>query len=173
MPRKSLSDASPEPEIVVARIAGVFGLRGELKCDPTSAGRVAFTEGAQLRCRRAGGTSAISIAGVRSHKGRLLVRIEGVDNADAAAEYAGALLYAPRDHIALEEGEYLDADLAGCAVLGTDGRNYGTVQAIEHYPGSDMLLVNGRMVPMVAAIVVGIDLARREIVIDPPSGLLD
>jgi ribosomal 30S subunit maturation factor RimM len=36
-----------------------------------------------------------------------------------------------------------------------------------------MLVVDGRMVPMVAAIVTGVDLAERRIVIDPPQGLLD
>lgn len=111
------------------------------------------------------------LASVRPHKGRLLVRIEGVEDAGAARAYAGAVLYAPRDKIHLEPGEYLDADLAGCRVAGRDGREYGHVGAVEHYPASDMLVVDGTLVPMVGAIVLAIDLAKREITIDPPAGL--
>ncbi len=156
----------------VGRIAGVFGVRGELKCDPTSAGRAAICEHAQLRCERASGSSPIRVSSVRPHKGRLLIRIEGVDDADAAELYAGAALFAPRERISLGAGEYLDADLVGCAVTGIDGREYGTVERVEHYPASDILVVGGAMVPMVAAIVKDLDLEHRRIAIDPPAGLM-
>jgi 16S rRNA processing protein RimM len=164
---------SATDEIAVGRISGAFGVRGELKCDPTSAGRTVFSPGIELRCARGDATSNVRIVGVREHKNRLLIRIAGVDDGDGANAYAGALLYAPRDEVTLEEGEYLDADLVGCAVFGKDGTTYGAVERVEHYPGSDMLIVDGRMVPMVRAIVIEIALDRRRIVIDPPAGLLD
>lgn len=100
-----------------------------------------------------------------------MIQIEGVEDADAAKAYAGALLHAPRDWIELEPGEYLDMDLVGCAVYGVDGTDYGPVEAVEHYPASDMLIVRGSMVPMVGACVSSIDIAARRIVIDPPAGL--
>jgi 16S rRNA processing protein RimM len=103
----------------------------------------------------------------------LLIRIDGVDEAGDAAAYAGAVLYASRDRIALRSDEYLDDDLVGCEVYARDGTRHGAVERVEHYPASDMLVVDGRMVPMVAAIVTEIDVPRRRIVIDPPEGLLD
>ncbi|HEY1866837.1 MAG TPA: ribosome maturation factor RimM [Candidatus Cybelea sp.] len=159
--------------IPVGRIAGVFGVRGELKCDPTSAGRTVISAGAQLHCGSTDASAAIRIEGVRKHKGRLLIRITGVDNAGAAAAYAGAILYAPRADVPLHAGEYFDDDLVGCAVYGKDGTEYGNVERVEHFPSSDMLVIEGRMVPMVGAIVSAIDLERRRIVIDPPEGLLE
>jgi 16S rRNA processing protein RimM len=149
-------------------------VRGELKCDPSNAGRTVFSPNAVLRCDRDGASSTIRIAGVRPHKGRLLLRIEGVEDMDAASAYAGATLYAARESIPLATGEYLDGDLVGCAVVGVDGTEYGPVASVEHYPASDMLLLGpGKMIPMVRAIVHEIDLASRRIVIDPPAGLLD
>lgn len=148
-------------------------MRGELKCDPTSAGRTLFTPGAEFRCERAGESSTIRVTQVRPHKGRLLICVDGIADADAAAAYAGATLYAPRELVTLAPGEYLDDDLVGCTVCARDGAEYGTVERVEHYPASDMLVVGGRMVPMVGAIVAEIDLTRRRIVIDPPAGLLD
>jgi 16S rRNA processing protein RimM len=163
----------PRTQIEVGRIAGIFGLRGELKCDPTTAGRILFSAGATLRCEGKETTSSIRLTQVRPHKGRLLIRIEGIDDAGAANAFAGAVLYAPRADVPLNEGEYFDADLVGCGVHGTDDTLYGTVERIEHYPSGDMLVVAGRLIPMVRAIVTEIDLDRRKIIVDPPAGLLD
>jgi len=100
-----------------------------------------------------------------------LISIEGIADVDGAAAYVGAVLFAQRAQIALADGEYLDDDLVGCPVFGRDGKLYGQVERVEHYPSSDMLVVAGTMVPMVRAIVAEIDLDGRRIVIDPPAGL--
>ncbi|HYL26856.1 MAG TPA: ribosome maturation factor RimM, partial [Candidatus Nitrosotalea sp.] len=155
-----------QTDTVVGRIAGAFGVRGELKCDPTNAGRTIFFAGAELRCVRGEESHPVRLAAVRPHKNRLLIRIEGVDDGTAAAAYAGALLCTARANIPLAENEYFDDDLVGCAVYGSDGDSYGTVDRVEHYPSSDMLVVGGRMIPMVRAIVTTIDLAQRRIVVD-------
>jgi|HubBroStandDraft_4_1064222.scaffolds.fasta_scaffold00055_21 16S rRNA processing protein RimM len=167
------SGQSPTDDVTVGRIAGRFGVRGELKCDPTSAGRIVFSAGAELRCVRPDGVLTIRLKTVRPHKGRLLIRIEDVDDATAAGAYAGALLCASRRRITLREGEYLDEDLVGCNVVGVDGTSYGSVERVEHYPASDMLVVGGKMVPMVRTIVNEIELESSRIVIDPPNGLMD
>jgi 16S rRNA processing protein RimM len=125
-----------------------------------------------LECRRGDDVSQVRLNGVRSHGKRFLIRLAGVEDVEAASAYAGATLLAPRDSIELQPGEFLDADLAGCDVCGIDGTAYGIVERVEHYPASDMLVVNGHLVPMVAAIVRSIDIERRRIVIDPPEGLL-
>jgi len=110
---------------------------------------------------------------VRRHGARLLVRFEGVDDAGAAAEFAGALLYAPRSSLDVAPDEYLDADLIGCSVNASDGTHYGEVERVEHYPSSDMLVVAGKMIPMVSAIVTSIDPHQKQIIIAPPEGLMD
>ena len=162
-----------QSEIAVGRITGLFGVRGELKCDPTSAGRTVISAGAQLRCQCGDTSEIIRIEAVRTHKSRLLIRIAGIEDADGAAAYAGGILFADRADVLLEAGEYFDDDLVGCAVLAASGTEYGFVERVEHFPASDMLVIGGRMVPMVAAIVTDIDLERRRIVIDPPEGLLE
>lgn len=126
-----------------------------------------------MECRRGSGASPIRLSGVRPHGKRLLIRLKGVDDPDAAAAYAGATLWAPREDVEVAPGEYLAADLAGCAVVGLDGAAYGVVDRVDHFPASDMLVIGGRLVPMVSAIVKTIDVEKRQIVIDPPAGLLD
>lgn len=144
-----------------------------MKCDPTSSGRSVFQSGAELQAERDGAAFALRLTAVRPHKGRLLIRTQGVNDADAAKALVGAVLFAPRGQLDVAAEEYLDTDLAGCRVLGVDGTDYGTVDAVEHYPASDMLVVGATLVPMVAAIVRDVDTAARQIVIDPPAGLFD
>lgn len=158
----------------VARIAGVFGIRGELKCDPTSAGRMLFVRGESFDAVLGSGLRvAVTLESVRDHKGRLLITLPGIGSANDAEQYAGATLYARRERIELDEGEYLDRDLAGCALEDAHGTVLGTVERVEHYPSSDMLVVRGQLVPMVGAFIKSIDVAAKRIVVDLPEGLLE
>jgi 16S rRNA processing protein RimM len=158
----------------IGRIAGTFGLRGELKCDPTSAGRALFVPRAKLDCTTASGHSeTVTVESVREHKSRLLIALAEARDATAAERYVGATFFAPREALDVAEGEYLDVDLAGCEVVSIEGHAYGTVDAVEHYPASDMLIVAGRMLPMVKAFIRDVDLGSKRITVEVPPGLLD
>jgi 16S rRNA processing protein RimM len=166
--------STPNDSIPVGRIAGIFGIQGELKCDPTSAGRSLFSAGESLHARfPQGELREVRIASVREHKGRLLIRLEGVDSANDAEFFTGVTFFADASRITLDAGEYLDRDLVGCELVDLSGKALGKVERLEHYPASDMLIVNGNMVPMVAAFVKAIDVASKRITVDLPAGLLD
>lgn len=158
----------------IGRIAGLFGIRGELKCDPTGAGRAVFSPGARLRCELDGRSQTVTIESVREHKGRLLIVLAEARDATSAEDFVGATFFAPRSSLDVEPGEFLDVDLVGCIVIGNDGRTYGAVERVEHYPSSDMLVVNGQLLPMVRAFIKEINIKKREIAVgDLPAGLLD
>lgn len=161
-------------DLPVGRIAGLFGIRGELKCDPSNAGRTLFSAGAQFLCALANGTQEdVTLASVREHKGRLLVTFAGVPDATAAERFAGATLLADERDIELEPGEYLDRDLTGCVLFDPSGNELGTVQRVEHYPASDMLVVRNHMVPMIKEFICNVDIAKKRIDVDLPPGLID
>lgn len=110
---------------------------------------------------------------MREHKGRLLLTVEGIDDADAAGALAGADFLAPREQLDIADDEYLDDDLVGCELLDTAGTAIGRVSRVEHYPSSDMLIVNGKMVPLVHAFIRSIDIAKKQITADLPEGIFD
>ena len=161
------------PELPAGRIAGCFGVHGELKCDPTTAARSLFVVNAEFGFKSRTHEGKLRIESVREHQRRLLVRFHGITNRNEAQTLVGATLFARKEQLKLEAGEFLDADLIGCNVTGIDGRHWGAVERVEHYPASDILVVNGRMLPMVGAIVRSIDVTSRKIVVDPPAGLLE
>lgn len=115
----------------------------------------------------------LRIEAVREHKGRLLLTIEGITDADAAGALAGAEFFAPREQLDIADDEYLDDDLVGCELLDATGAPIGRVTRVEHYPSSDMLIVNGKMVPLVQAFIRSIDIAKKQITADLPEGIFD
>jgi len=132
-----------------------------------------FVPGAQFDASLRGGrTLPVTLEQVREHKGRLLLTLSGVHSANDAEAFAGATFYAEAERIVLDPGEYLDRDLAGCQLFSESGAALGTVERVEHYPSSDMLIVSGRMVPMVSAFIKSIDTGSKRIVVDLPVGLL-
>ncbi len=163
-------------EVNAGRIAGVFGLHGELKFDASRAGSDALRAGLAATLTLPDGTArAVTVTAVRRHQGRPLVRLAGIDDATAALALAGARVTIARADAPLGPGEFFDDDLIGCRVLDAGGVDRGTVVDVVHYPNGDMLAVGaGRaLVPMVRAFIAGIDVERREIRVDAPPGLLD
>jgi 16S rRNA processing protein RimM len=157
-------------------VAGVFGLRGELKIDPSRIGADALEAGMDVRATLLDGTArTLRIRTLRLHKGRPLVNFAGVDDANAAQALVGAALAIDRAAVELGRDEYFDEDLVGCTLVDEDGRELGAVVAVEHYPAQDMLRVGPRraIVPLVRAFVRRIDVAGRRIDVTLPPGLLD
>ncbi|MEO6912535.1 MAG: ribosome maturation factor RimM [Candidatus Baltobacteraceae bacterium] len=160
-------------DLQAGRIAGLFGRSGELKCDPSSAGRTAFVVGATLRCERDGEFTEVTVSDVRDHKGRLLITFDGCESAEDAQAYIGAVLYVSADEIELEPNEYLDRDLIGCELIASSGASLGTVSAVHHYPTSDMLVIGKSLVPMIHQFIKQISVEQKRITVDLPVGLLD
>lgn len=113
----------------------------------------------------------------RRHRDRLLVTFEGHADRDRAATLRGALYVDPSQARSLEAGEFWVHELVGLAVRSLDGDPAGTVAEVRPGPAQDLLVLDTpageRLVPMTAGIVVNVDVARGEIVVDPPDGLLE
>lgn len=165
------------------RVAGVFGLRGELKVAASRIGDDALHDGMDVRAVLADGTPrALRIRSLRRHQGRPLVAFDGIEDANAAQALVGATLAIGRDTVELAKDEYFDEDLVGCALVDANGTELGRVGAVEHYPAQDVLLValpharDGApraIVPLVRAFIKRVDVRAKRITAELPAGLLD
>ncbi|CAM2892595.1 ribosome maturation factor RimM [Saccharomonospora xinjiangensis] len=172
-------------QVVVGRVVKPHGIRGELTVDVrTDSPEQRFAPGAVLAARaRDGSTRRLTVAAVRPHGGRLLVRFTEVPDRNAAEEARGLTLLADAEDLPPIEDpdEFYDHELEGLRAELTDGTVVGTVREIIHSPGGELLSVEvgepgtGRevLVPFVTAIVPRVDVAEGRIVLDPPEGLLD
>jgi len=174
---------TPSSEANAGRVAGVFGLRGELKVAASRIGDDALAAGMDVRATlRDGSSRALRVRSLRRHQGRPLIAFDGVDDANAAEALVGATLAIDRAAVRLARGEYFDEDLVGCALVDAAGAQLAEVVAVEHYPAQDMLLVvpghardetQRAIVPLVRAFVKRVDVGAKRIVVELPPGLLD
>src|SRR5262249_6865933 len=115
------------------------------------------------------------IEDVRFHQGRPVVRFVGVGTMNEAETLAGSELWLRQVEIdPLPAGTVFRHDLVGCEVRGTTGGTLGRVTGGEgSLDRSHPFVDEHMMIPLVADICVGIDIANRRVTIDPPDGLID
>lgn len=170
-------------ELVVGRVVKAHGIAGELVVEVrTDDPDARFAPGAVLRGRapRGGGDRDLVVDSVRTHGGRLLVRLAGVADRDAADALRGTLFLVDSGQLPpIEEpDEFYDHQLEGLRVRLVGGADIGTVTEVVHTAGGELLSVKRDsgsevLVPFVSAIVPTVSLADGVVEIDPPEGLLD
>jgi 16S rRNA processing protein RimM len=161
--------------VVVGRITGVFGIRGEVKCKATALGEDGFSAGQQYSLGDTAVARTVRCRSARRHHERLLLAFDGIATPEAARELVGAEIFAEREDLVLGTDEYLDADLIGMRLVDEDERELGRVAAVQHFPAQDCLIIEpgGGMVPLVKAFVRAVDLKARTIHTSLPEGLLE
>jgi 16S rRNA processing protein RimM len=169
--------------VLVGCIARAHGNRGQVIVDPeTDFPEERYKPGSVVYVRRDEKSAAVeplTITAVRFHRGRPIIALEGVDTMNAAEELAGSELRVSTDALQpLPPGTFYQHDLVGCAVETPEGMAIGTVTSVEGAGVGSRLVVQGRggaeiLIPMTEAIVVGVHLAARRILVQPPDGLLD
>jgi len=119
------------------------------------------------------------IESVRDHGGRLLVRLEGVADRNAADSLRGTVFLVDSQDLPpiQDPDEFYDHQLEGLRVVTVTGTPVGTVIEVLHTAAGELLSVRGDdgevLVPFVSAIVTSVSLADQTIEIDPPEGLLE
>ncbi len=159
-------------DVVVGRILGAFGLRGEVKlaaADPS-----AFRAGLRIGLRDESGSGSTSVVdSIRPHKNYLVVRLRGLDDPSAARALSGATVtIARRDLPELPPHAYRRGELVGLQVVDGQRGALGPVVEIRRYPSCDMLVVGAAqlLVPMLHAYRVEVDVDAGEIRVDLPPG---
>ena len=120
---------------------------------------------------RKDGWQEATVAEGQRHGKTVIVRIEGFDDRDKAAELIGADIGVPRDELP-ETGsdQYYWSDLEGLRVIHRDGSELGTVDYLLETGANDVMVVKGeteRLIPFVMdKVVLGVDLANGEIRVD-------
>ena len=112
------------------------------------------------------------------HKGLLVFKFDGVDSMSDAETLIGCELQVPTEERArLETGWTFVSDLVGCSII-SDGSNVGVVQEVLFGAGEAPLLqvrsAEGmHEIPYAEAYLKSIDIAKKEIVMQLPEGLLE
>jgi 16S rRNA processing protein RimM len=172
---------TPPARLVVGRVLRPHGVRGELAVEVLSDAPDRFSPGARLDAGDPDGPAPlrpVTVTAARLHLGRLLLRLEGVDDRDAAGELRGALLSIPAEAARpLAADEFWPHQLVGLAVVDRQGRERGRVADVVPGAAHDLLAValpggGSALVPAVAALVT-VELTAGRVLVDDLPGLLD
>ena len=172
----------PEPGsdlVLIARAVKTHGLKGEVVAELLTDFPERFEDLDEVVLISPGGEQkTASIEEFWFQKDRVVLKLEGYDDVDAAKQLVGYVFAVPEsDRVQLEEDEFYDWELEGCTVKVGD-ESIGQVRSVMKTGGTDVLVIGDdagkeRLVPLAAPIVVKIDAAAKTIVVDPPEGLLD
>lgn len=169
-------------ELTVGRVVKAHGIGGEIVVEiRTDDPDARFAPGNTLRGKasRGGGERDFVVESAREHGGRLLVRLAGITDREAADALRGTLFVVDSDDLPpIDESDtYYDHELEGLHVRTITGRDVGVVAEVLHTAAGELLAVRREsgeaLVPFVTAIVTSVSLDDGTIEIDPPEGLLD
>ena len=168
-------------DLIVGRVVRAHGITGEVVVEVrTDDPDTRFAPGTALRGRAKGGPERrYTVDSSRPHSGRLLVRLDGVADRNAADALRGTVFVVDSQDLPPIEDpdEFYDHQLEGLRVVTSAGQMVGTVAEVLHTAAGELLAVQAEegevLVPFVSAIVTSVSLADQIIEIDPPEGLLE
>ena len=130
-----------EPLILVGRVAGAFGVRGELKITAYTEEPLALLRYRDLR--REDGSPALTLQTARAVKEGVVARAAGVDDRDKAEALRGLKLHVLRSLLPEPEAdEFYLADLIGLRAETPEAELLGTVKAVQNHRAGDILEID-------------------------------
>lgn len=158
--------------ILMGRIHGAFGVRGELKLQSFTDPPKAILGYAPWILRTPSGEER-TVEGARGRMGPkgLLVTLPGIGDRDAANAMRGTEVYVPRSSLPPPgPGRYYWVDLEDLRVVNTRGVDFGHVAYLFSTGANDVLVVQGdreRMIPFLEPdYVVSVDFGAGLITVD-------
>lgn len=167
----------PDDLVLVGAVAGAFGVKGEVRLRSFTAEPDAIVDYAPFF--HADGRPALTLKSWRSVKDGMAVIAKEVISREDAMALRNTKLYVPRAALPpVEEDEFYHVDLIGLLVEALDGVSLGEVKSVIPGP-QDLLEIHATpgaksswFLPFTKALVPVIDLPRRRLVAEVPTGLI-
>ncbi len=163
---------APTRDIAVGRITTAHGVRGQVRVEPLTDDPGRFRRLAAVRLelpdgeqRRAQVESAVVSAG-----GRILLKLQGCDDRDAAHALRGAYILIPQAlAVKLPPGHYFVDDIIGLRVVTVGGDELGVVEEVLRTGANDVYVTGRAMIPATREVVRRVDLGAGVMTVDLPE----
>lgn len=159
--------------VIVGRIKGAWGLRGDLKVEVLTDVATRFAPGSVLYLE----SRCVRVQQVRDGKGGLVVKLDAVNHRSLAESLRGQLLTVPQYEVeTLPEDSYYYFQIIDMGVQTEQGDHLGTIKEIISTGANDVYVVSdeGRrdlLIPALADVVVEVDLRENRMIVRLPEGL--
>jgi len=161
--------------VAIGRVVKPQGRKGEVLVEPLSdrpdrfpALRAAYVPAP------GGGSRQVAVESCWPHKGRFVLKLEGVDSIDEAEGYRGLELRIGEEELAaLPPGSYYHHQLKGLRVEDPEGRSLGVAAELMETGASPVLVVRGPgrelLIPLAEPFVRRVDLEGGRMVVALPE----
>ena len=158
-------------QVVLGRIAGVFGVKGWVKVFSHTEPREGILKYQNWLLKRGDSWQAVTVEDGKPHGKSVIAKLADVEDRDAAADLLDTDIAVSREDMpATQAGEYYWADLEGLQVVHRDGRSLGKVAYLMATGANDVLVVDGdgeSLIPFVMGeVILDVDLALGQISVD-------
>ena len=127
--------------ILVGRVAGAFGVKGEVRLSAYTADPMALKTYRDLL--REDGSPGLTVLAARPVKDGVICRVAELDSKEAADALRGTRLYVPRDRLPEpDDEEYYLADLIGLLARTDTGEIAGRIKAVHDFGAGDILEID-------------------------------
>jgi len=171
--------------IAIGRIAGVHGIKGEVKVFSYSESSSVFDPGKVFLCLNPPdrNQSPVSdnlvlheIIQARPQKQGFIVSLKGIGSRSEAEAMVGAEFFIERASLPeLEDGTYYWEDLIGLSVFTDEEAYLGCIEAVFPTGSNDVYVVKDKdkeiLIPALASVVIAVDLENRTMRVNLPEGL--
>ena len=125
--------------ILVGRVAGAFGVKGEARITAFTAEPMNLAGYGPLLNKA--GAPALTLLSARPVKGGIIARTKEIATPEAADALRGLELFVTRDKLPEpdDEDEFYLADLIGLSAVSPDGASLGRVASVENHGAGDLL----------------------------------
>lgn len=152
-------------------MSGLFGVKGWVKVYSYTQPREAILQYSSCYLKRDESWRAATIAEGQRHGKGVILRFDGIDDRDQAAEVLDSDIEVEREALpATGEGSYYWADLVGLQVLNRDGADLGQVAYLLETGANDVLVTTAtpeQLIPFLhGEVILDVDLAEGVIHVD-------
>lgn len=124
--------------ILVGRVAGAFGVKGEVRITSYTADPQALIGYRDLK--REDGSPGLTLMSGRVAKGAVVARAKEIETREQAEALRGLKLYIPRDILPEpDEDEFYVTDLIGLSVESPEGEPLGRIKDVRDFGAGDLL----------------------------------
>lgn len=157
--------------LLIGEITRPQGVRGEMRVRPYTDDPMRFEDLGEVYVKRGDKYEARGITFVRLNSDDVvIIRMDGVDDANAVEALRGEKLYVDREHaVELPEDADFIVDLIGCRVTDDEGNDYGKITDVMQPGGNDVYVISGKrgevLVPALKSVVISVDTKSGEMLL--------
>jgi 16S rRNA processing protein RimM len=156
--------------VVMGRIVAPYGVKGWVKVMPDTETVDSLLSYKTWQIGRGDDWRSIKLKSGKVHNDVLLIKLESINDRDAAFACKGLQVAVPRSEMPeLGDDEVYWSDLVGLTVTNQQGVDFGKVVDVFETGANDVLVVKGereRLIPFAEMTVVDVNVAEQTMLVD-------